>query len=69
MGYSYSTISRVPTGKAKEFRISDETAQVIIGAEEKLNYRPNILARSLRLKKQRQSASLSRISRIPFLEP
>jgi len=50
-GYSYSTISRVLTGKAKEFRISDETARVIIEAAEKLNYRPNILARSLRLKK------------------
>jgi len=51
MGYSYSTICRIPTSKAKEFRISDETARVIIGAAERLNYRPNILARSLRLKK------------------
>lgn len=68
-GYSYSTIFRVLTGKAKEFRISDETARVVIETAEKLNYRPNILARSLRLKKQRQSASLSRIFRIPFLEP
>lgn len=50
-GYSYSTISRVLNGKAKEFRISYETARVIIEAAEKLNYRPNILARSLRLKK------------------
>lgn len=50
-GFSYSTISRVLTGKAKEFRISEGTAREILEAAEKLNYRPNILARSLRLKK------------------
>jgi LacI family transcriptional regulator len=50
-GFSYSTISRVLNGKAKEFRISDETCQSIIDAAEKLDYRPNILARSLRLRK------------------
>lgn len=50
-GFSYSTISRVLNGKAKEFRISDETCQAILEAAEKLDYRPNILARSLRLRK------------------
>ncbi len=50
-GYSYSTISRVLNGKAKEFRISDETCKKILEAAKKLNYRPNILARSLRLRK------------------
>lgn len=50
-GFSYSTISRVLNGKAKEFRISDETCGAILEAAEKLNYRPNILARSLRLRK------------------
>lgn len=50
-GFSYSTISRVLNGKAKEFRISDETCQAILDAAEKLDYRPNILARSLRLRK------------------
>ena len=50
-GFSYSTISRVINGKAEEFRISEETVQVILDAAEKLNYRPNILARSLRLRK------------------
>lgn len=50
-GFSYSTISRVLNRKAKEFRISDETCQAILDAAEKLDYRPNILARSLRLRK------------------
>jgi len=50
-GYSYSTISRVLNGKAKEFRISNETCKKILDAAKKVNYRPNILARSLRLKK------------------
>ena len=50
-GFSYSTISRVLNGKSKEFRISEETCRSIIQAAEELNYRPNILARSLRLKK------------------
>lgn len=50
-GFSYSTISRVLNGKAKEFRISETTCQAILDAAEKLGYRPNILARSLRLKK------------------
>ncbi len=50
-GFSYSTISRVLNGKAKEFRISDETRHSILEAAEKLRHRPNILARALRLKK------------------
>ena len=50
-GHSYSTISRVLNGKAAEYRISDKTCQKIIKAAEALSYRPNILARSLRLRK------------------
>lgn len=50
-GYSYSTISRVISGKAKEFRISDKTCEAIHRAAVRLDYRPNIVARSLRLKK------------------
>ena len=50
-GFSYSTISRVLNGKAREFRISDKTRLAILTAAKKLNYRPNILARSLRLQK------------------
>jgi len=50
-GFSYSTISRVLNGKAREYRISEKTNQAILQASESLNYRPNILARSLRLKR------------------
>ena len=50
-GFSYSTISRVLNGKAKEFRISEETCKIILEAAKKVNYRPNILARGLRLQK------------------
>ena len=50
-GFSYSTISRVLNGKAQEFRISDKTRLAILEAAESLNYRPNILARSLRLRR------------------
>ena len=50
-GFSYSTISRVLNGKAREFRISEKTHQAILKAAEALNYRPNILAQSLRLKR------------------
>jgi LacI family transcriptional regulator len=50
-GFSYSTISRVLNGKAQEFRISDKTRLAILHAAEALNYRPNILARSLRLRR------------------
>jgi len=50
-GFSYSTISRVMSGKAKEFRISEDTCKAIQDAAESLNYRPNLLAQSLRLKK------------------
>lgn len=50
-GFSYSTISRVLSGKADEFRISTKTRKQILDAAAHLNYRPNILARSLRLQK------------------
>lgn len=50
-GFSYSTISRVLNGKSKEFRISEETQRRIMEAADQLEYRPNILARSLRLKR------------------
>lgn len=50
-GFSNSTISRVLNGKAEEFRISKETEAAILEVAKKLNYRPNILARGLRLRK------------------
>ncbi len=50
-GFSYSTISRVINGKSAEYRISAETTRKILKAAEDLHYRPNMLARSLRLKR------------------
>ena len=50
-GFSVSTISRVLNGKAREFRISDKASRAILKAAKEIQYRPSILARSLRLKK------------------
>ncbi|HPW16770.1 MAG TPA: LacI family DNA-binding transcriptional regulator [Candidatus Aminicenantes bacterium] len=50
-GFSYSTISRVLNGKAKEFRISDKTRDSIMTAVKALGYRPNLVARGLRMQK------------------
>jgi LacI family transcriptional regulator len=50
-GFSYSTISRVLSGKADAFRISAKTREQILEAAARLSYRPSILARSLRLRK------------------
>ncbi|HEX9654941.1 MAG TPA: LacI family DNA-binding transcriptional regulator, partial [bacterium] len=50
-GISISTISRVLNGKAEKFRIAEETAQRVLRTAEELHYRPNQLARGLRLKK------------------
>lgn len=48
---SVSTVSRVLNGKAKKYRISDETSEIILKAAKELNYTPNLLARGLRLNK------------------
>lgn len=50
-GFSKSTVSRVLNNKGEECRISARTREVVLKAAEKLNYRPNQLARGLRLKK------------------
>lgn len=50
-GVSVSTVSRVLNNKTKKYRISEETESLILKAAKKLNYRPNQLARGLRLKK------------------
>ena len=50
-GVSVSTVSRVLNNKAQKYRISSETEQRIQQAAEALNYRPNQIARGLRLKK------------------
>ena len=50
-GVSVSTVSRVLNQKASKYRISTETEELILEAAKKLNYRPNLIARGLRLKK------------------
>lgn len=48
---SVSTVSRVLNNKSREFRISEETERLVLETARKLNYRPNELARGLRLKR------------------
>ncbi len=50
-GVSISTVTRVLNDKARQYRISDETSQLVEKTARKLKYRPNQLARGLRLKK------------------
>lgn len=47
-GYSKSVVSRVLNGKAKKYRISEETVQRILRLCEKVQYRPNFIAQQLR---------------------
>ena len=46
-GYSTCTVSRVLSGRAREFRISGETERRILKAAGEAGYRPNYLAHSL----------------------
>ena len=50
-GLSITTVSRVLNKKAKEYRINRETERLVLKTAREMNYRPNQLARSLRLKK------------------
>lgn len=50
-GVSTSTVSRVLNDKAEKYRIGDETKARVLHAAEELKYRPNQIARGLRLKK------------------
>jgi LacI family transcriptional regulator len=50
-GISVSTVSRVLNGQARKYRISRATERLAMQAAEELNYRPNPLARGLKLKK------------------
>jgi LacI family transcriptional regulator len=50
-GLSISTVSRVINKKTKKYRISRKVELLVQKAAKELNYRPNQLARSLRLKK------------------
>jgi len=51
LGISVSTVSRVLNDKAEKYRISTKTKKLVLQTAEELNYRPNFLARGLRLKK------------------
>lgn len=48
---SVSTVSRVLNHKATKYRISSDTEEAILRVAKELKYRPNQLARGLRLKK------------------
>jgi len=50
-GFSVSTVSRVLHDKSQKYKISEETKIAVRKAAEELGYRPNTLARGLRLKK------------------
>lgn len=47
-GYSMSTISRVLNGKSEQYRISKSAETIILQTVKELNYKPNIVAQSLR---------------------
>jgi len=51
LNLSISTISRALNGQSKKYRISEKTTKLILETAEKFNYRPNRLARGLRLKR------------------
>ena len=51
LGISASTVSRVMNGLGKKYRISEKTIEAVENMAEKLNYTPNNIAKSLRLKK------------------
>ena len=50
-GVSVSTVSRVLNKKAQKYRIASGTEQRVLRAAKELSYRPNEIARGLRLKK------------------
>lgn len=51
LNLSEATVSRVLNGKGDDFRISKQTQAIILEAADKHDFVPNVLARSLRLKK------------------
>lgn len=50
-GYSISTVSRVLSGKGKNYRISQKTIDYITDVARSCNYTPNLIAQSLRTRK------------------
>lgn len=53
LGVSQTTVSRVLNGSAKHYRISEETQKRVLAGATKLNYKANVLARSLRSKRSK----------------
>lgn len=51
LGVSVTTISRVLNGLGEQYRISKKTIELVTITADKLNYRPNNIAKGLRLKK------------------
>jgi LacI family transcriptional regulator len=49
LGLSITTVSRVLNGKAKKYRIREETQQRVLQAAREYNYVPNKLARGLKM--------------------
>lgn len=47
-GYSASTVSRVLSGQAEKYRISQTAVEIITKEARRCNYRPNMVAQSLR---------------------
>ena len=50
-GFSISTVSRVLSGQAKKYRISENTIGIIAAEAKRCNYIPSLLAKGLRMKK------------------
>jgi LacI family transcriptional regulator len=51
LGISVTTVSRILSGRAHQYRISEGTAEAVLKVAEELNFAPNQLARGLRLNK------------------
>jgi len=51
LNISASTVSRVLSGQAKQYRISKKTQDAVLSEAKRLDFSPNQLARGLRLKK------------------
>ncbi|WP_246606993.1 LacI family DNA-binding transcriptional regulator [Paractinoplanes toevensis] len=58
-GVSRSTASFVLTGRHKDMRISEDARQRVLRAAQELDYRPNLMARSLRTKVTKTVALVS----------
>ncbi|MBN1457104.1 MAG: LacI family DNA-binding transcriptional regulator [Sedimentisphaerales bacterium] len=51
VGVSTTTVSRVLAGKARKYRICDQTAKKVLSSAKKHNFKPNLSARALKLRK------------------